>query len=96
MPRNLVRRIELLTAIKDETARDKILQILQLQCCDNVLSHELQEDGSYIKVKNGEIKNTNNHKHMEDYVNRVAKAGKKESASYITNLMSTIFIDCKE
>jgi len=96
MPRNLVRRIELLTAIKDEAAQTKILQILKLQCCDNTLSHQLQSDGSYIKVKNEHHKSINNHKHMEDYVNRIAKATKKESASYITNLMSSIFIDCKE
>lgn len=37
MPRNLTRRIELLTAIKDEKAKEKILQILQLQCADNSL-----------------------------------------------------------
>ncbi len=96
MPRNLVRRIELLTAIKDEAAQTKILQILQLQCCDNTLSHQLQSDGSYVKVKNENYKTINNHKHMEDYVNRIAKASKKESASFIANLMSTVFIDCKE
>ncbi len=96
MPRNLVRRIELLTAIKDEVSQSKILQILQLQCCDNTLSHQLQSDGSYIKVKNENYKTINNHKHMEDYVNRIAKASKKESASFISNLMTTIFIDCKE
>jgi len=96
MPRNLVRRIELLTAIKDEASQSKILQILQLQCCDNSLSHQLQSDGSYIKVKNENYKTINNHKHMEDYVNRIAKASKKESASFISNLMTTVFIDCKE
>ena len=96
MPRNLVRRIELLTAIKDEASQTKILQILQLQCCDNALSHQLQSDGSYVKVKNENYKTVNNHKHMEDYVNRIAKASKKESASFIANLMSTVFIDCKE
>jgi polyphosphate kinase len=96
MPRNLVRRIELLTAIKDEAAQSKILQILQLQCCDNALSHQLQSDGTYIKVKNENSKTINNHKHMEDYVNRIAKASKKESASFISNLMATVFIDCKD
>ena len=96
MPRNLVRRIELLTAIKDKTAQEKILQILNLQCCDNALSHELQSDGSYIKVKNEHSKVINNHKHLEDYVNRITKANKKESSSQLAALMSTIFIDCKE
>jgi len=94
MPRNLVRRIELLTAIKDKIAKEKILQILKLQCCDNTLAHQLQSNGTYIKVKNEHTKNVNNHKHMEDYVNRIAKASKKESASHIANLMSTVFTDC--
>ena len=96
MPRNLVRRIELLTAIKDETSKNKIIQILKLQCCDNTLSHELQSDGSYIKVKNEHSKSINNHKHLEDYVNRIAKASKKESASHIANLVASVFTDCKE
>lgn len=96
MPRNLVRRIELLTAIKDEAAQSKILQILQLQCADNALSHELQSDGSYIKVRNKDTKIINNHKHMEDYVNRIVKASKKESTSYTANLATSIFTDDKE
>jgi len=96
MPRNLVRRIELLTAIKDSTAQEKILQILRLQCCDNTLAHELQSDGSYIKIKNDNHKSVNNHKHLEDYVNRIAKASKKESSSHTANLMTSIFIDCQE
>jgi len=91
MPRNLVRRIELLTAIKDETAKSKILQILQLQCADNALSHELQSDGSYIKVKGDEEHIIHNHKHLEEYVNNIVKASKKESTSYTANLATKIF-----
>jgi polyphosphate kinase len=96
MPRNLVRRIELLTAIKDKAAQEKILQVLKLQCCDNQLAHELQSDGSYIKIKSETSKTINNHKLLEDYVNRISKATKKESANHIANLISSIFIDCKE
>ena len=96
MPRNLVRRIELLTAIKDETAKNKILQILQLQCADNALSHELQSDGSYIKVKSEEENIVHNHRHMEEYVNTIVKASKKESTSYTANLATSIFTDIKE
>ena len=91
MPRNLVRRIELLTAIKDEASQDKIKQILRLQCSDSALSHELQSDGSYIKVKSITDKPLDNHKHMEDYVNRIAKASKKESSTHIAMLSSKIY-----
>ncbi len=94
MPRNLVRRIELLTGIKDKTSKEKIIQILKLQCCDNTLAHELQSDGSYIKIKrDSSSKSINNHKLLEDYVNRVAKATKKESASAIAQLASRLFIE---
>src|SRR3989339_31425 len=93
MPRNLTRRIELLTAIKDDKAREKILQILQLQCADNSLAHELQSDGSYTKVKSDGVKNINNHKHLEDYVNKITKAISKESASSVEQLTSRIFTE---
>ncbi|MCF6339735.1 MAG: RNA degradosome polyphosphate kinase [Sulfurimonas sp.] len=93
MPRNLVRRIELLTGIKDEISRDKIIQILNLQIADNILAHELQSDGSYIKVKKDTNKGINNHKLIEDYVNRVSKATKKESSSSIEQLASRLFLE---
>ena len=93
MPRNLVRRIELLTAIKEETLKEKILQILKLQCSDNSLSHELQEDGSYKKVDKGDSKTINNHKTLEDHVNRVYKANKKETTSSVLELASRLFIE---
>ena len=92
MPRNLMRRIELLTAIKDDKAKDKILQILELQCADNSLAHELQRDGSYIKIKNDGTKTINNHKYLEDYVNKVSKAATKESANFVEDIASKIFI----
>jgi len=93
MPRNLVRRIELLTAIKDDEAREKVIQILKLQCSDNSLAHELQSDGSYIKIKRDSAKPVNNHKLLEDYVNRISKATKKETANTIQQLASRLYIE---
>jgi polyphosphate kinase len=93
MPRNLVRRIELLTGIKDEASREKIIQILRLQCADNTLAHELQSDGSYIKIHREDAKAINNHKLMEDFVNRISKATKKESPSEVATLASKLFIE---
>ncbi len=91
MPRNLTRRIELLTTIKDQKAKEKIVQILKLQCADNSLAHELQSDGSYIKVKHDDIKTINNHLLLEDYVNKVTKASAKESMGTLEQIMSNIF-----
>ena len=93
MPRNLVRRIELLTAIKDETSKNKIIQVLKLQCSDNTLSHELQSDGSYIKLKRDNTKGVNNQKLLEDYVNRVSKATKKESAGSVAQLATKLYME---
>lgn len=94
MPRNLVRRIELLTAIKDEEAQAQIIQILKLQCSDNVLAHELQSDGSYIKVKPAENeKLINNHKLLEEYVNKISKASKKETQRSVAQITSRLFME---
>ncbi|MCW8837920.1 MAG: RNA degradosome polyphosphate kinase [Thiovulaceae bacterium] len=94
MPRNLMRRIELLTAIKDEDSKIKILQILKLQIADNTLAHELQSDGSYKKVKRAEgEKIINNHKMLEDHVNRVMKALQKESVSSAEQLANRLFLE---
>ena len=93
MTRNLVRSIELLTAIKDEASKRKILQILKLQCSDNSLAHELQEDGSYKRLTNGSNKTINNHKILEDHVNRISRAVKKDTASSATELANRLFIE---
>lgn len=94
MPRNLMRRIELLTAIKDEDSKTKVLQILKLQIADNTLAHELQSDGSYKKVKRVEgEKIINNHKMLEEHVNRVMKALQKESVSSAEQLANRLFLE---
>jgi len=91
MPRNLMRRIELLTAIKDKSAKEKIIQILELQCADNTLAHELQSDGSYKKIKSDDGKVIDNHKYLEDYANKISKASTKESAQLVKELSNNIF-----
>ena len=94
MPRNLIRRIELLSAVKNEAARQKIIQILKLQCADNATAHELQSDGSYNKVKPKEgQKAINNHKLLEEYVNKIAKATKKDTPSQVQQLAQRLFIE---
>jgi polyphosphate kinase len=68
MPRNLVRRVELMTPILEETLSQKMEQILMLQLADNTLRWELQEDGNYTKVPSlGRA--VNNHDVLEEYAN---------------------------
>ncbi|NPA58959.1 MAG: RNA degradosome polyphosphate kinase [Epsilonproteobacteria bacterium] len=94
MPRNLIRRIELLTAIKDEEAKKKIIQIIKLQCSDNMLAHELQSDGSYIKVKHQDGQRViNSHKLLEEFVNKISKASKKETQRSVEQIISRLFME---
>ena len=80
--------------IAQQTSKEKIIQILKLQCSDNMLSHELQSDGTYIKVKKeASDKSINNHKFLEDYVNRISKATKKMSAQETQQIAARLFME---
>ncbi len=70
MPRNLERRVELLTPIFDKSIADKLIDLLILQINDSNLARELQENGEYIKViaEKGVI---DSQKQIEDYVNKL-------------------------
>ena len=89
MPRNLIRRIELMTPILEPTLCDKIEQILMLQLSDNVLRWELQESGEYLKTPTLE-KSINNHTILEGYVNKIHSKTKKETPSYVNRLTKRI------
>ncbi len=52
MPRNLVKRIELLTPVFSKDIANSILEMMVMQLNDNVQARELQSDGTYIKVVN--------------------------------------------
>ena len=89
MPRNLVRRVELMTPILEETLSQKIEQILMLQLADNTLRWELQEDGNYTKVPSlGE--KINSHNILEEYVNKIYNKTKKEIPNYVSRLANRI------
>ncbi len=54
MPRNLLRRVELLTPIEDAASKQKLIDILHICLADNVKAHELTPDGRYTKLSPGE------------------------------------------
>jgi len=89
MPRNLLRRIELMTPILEENLTQKIEQILMLQLADNSLRWELQTDGNYTKVP-PLGKNVNNHSVLEEYVAKIHDKTKKETPEYVSRLASRI------
>lgn len=91
MPRNLLRRIELLTPIAGEETSAKLLQILQLQISDNALSHELQNDGTYTKVHQDGNGIINSHTIVETETNKVYNSTKKQAPNYMQQLTSRLF-----
>jgi len=90
MPRNLVRRIELLTGVDNPKQAEKLLHILQLQVADNVLAHELQDDGNYTRVSHEKSKIINNQKLFESQTNKVYKSLKKEGRTTVQKLATRL------
>lgn len=91
MPRNLIRRIELLTGISDDAAALKLLSILQLQCNDNVLAYELKDDGGYVKVPTDKTRVINNQKLIETHTEKLHKALKKDNPNYVHQMASRLY-----
>ncbi|SFV63453.1 Polyphosphate kinase [hydrothermal vent metagenome] len=89
MPRNLVRRIELMTPILEESLSLKIEQILTLQLSDNTLRWELDSDGNYSKVLALD-KKVDNHSILENYVSKIHNKTKKETPAYLSRLANKI------
>ena len=80
MPRNLERRLELMTPIIDKNLQERLLEFLRLQLSDNELAFELQNSGGYTKVrpKEGDAR-INSQEVLEEYVSGIYKATKKDS-----------------
>ena len=55
MPRNLERRVELLTPAIEKHVAEKLMQILTLQLNDTLQRYELKSDGKYERVQNKDI-----------------------------------------
>ncbi|MGM0624136.1 MAG: RNA degradosome polyphosphate kinase [Campylobacterota bacterium] len=91
MPRNLSRRIELMTPIEEPELSEKIKQILQLQLNDNTLSWELSSEGEYIKKEQPNEVRIDNHEILEEYANRIHKSTKKETESRVKKLAGRLF-----
>ncbi len=82
MPRNLERRIELMTPIFDTEIAERLYEILQIQLKDNVKARELQPDGNYIKVQRESGKpKINSQELMEEYVKLLYNAHHKNTTN---------------
>ncbi|WP_457608383.1 RNA degradosome polyphosphate kinase [Nitratifractor sp.] len=90
MPRNLDRRIELMTPIFDRPLAERIEQILTLQLADNQLRWVLEADGNYrrVEAKPGERK-VDSQELLEKYVNKIYERSRKRnsgSGNYVKKL----------
>ena len=92
MPRNLERRIELMTPILEERLAQKTEQVLRLQLSDNTLRWELQPDGNYTKIL-PLGKEVNNHSILEGYINKIHDKTRKETPDYVSRLANRILKD---
>ena len=78
MPRNLERRLELMTPIYDESLQEKLGEILRMQLADNELAFELGNNGEYKMItKQKEQKGVNSQEFFENYMNRIFRTIKK-------------------
>ena len=50
MPRNLIRRVELLFPVEDPDCKARVMEVLNVELEDTVRSHFLDQDGSYHKI----------------------------------------------
>ncbi|HEC1754698.1 RNA degradosome polyphosphate kinase [Campylobacter lari] len=95
MPRNLERRLELMTPIFDEHSRAKLAQILKLQLSDNDLAYELNSEGRYRKITLNETEKINNSQQiLEEYISRIFNTLKKDTDhSRAAHLATKLFRD---
>lgn len=91
MPRNLVRRVELMTPIIEKNLTRRIEQILLLQLKDNQLRWELDVEGHYNKVEPAEgEKKVNNHKTLENYTSKLYDKTRKKAPDYVHKLAARL------
>ena len=89
MPRNLIRRVELMTPIEEPALADKIEQILLIQIQDNQLRWELQSDGQYKKIITKD-RAINNHEILENYATKMYNKSRKSTPEYVNKLANQI------
>ncbi|MRI84051.1 MAG: RNA degradosome polyphosphate kinase [Nitratiruptor sp.] len=82
MPRNLERRIELMTPIFDPEIADRLLEILNIQLKDNVKARELLPSGEYRKLQPPEGKPAiNSQLLMEEYTKLLYNTHRKNTTT---------------
>ncbi|NPA03834.1 MAG: RNA degradosome polyphosphate kinase [Epsilonproteobacteria bacterium] len=81
MPRNLERRIELMTPIFNKELSNKLLDILSIQLKDNVKARVLMPDGNYVKRTPRGKRAINSQLWMEEYAKIFYENSQKSTTS---------------
>lgn len=72
MPRNLDKRVEIMFPVEDKKLKERILHVIKIQLEDNVKTHVLQPDGTYVKPdKRGKIQVNSQEYFCEEAVSNV-------------------------
>ncbi|NLY03350.1 MAG: RNA degradosome polyphosphate kinase [Campylobacter sp.] len=80
MPRNLERRLELMTPIYNETLKQKIIDMLTVQLNATSLAFRLKNDGEYERIMPEKgASPLNSQEFLENYHNKLYKIHKKHS-----------------
>lgn len=89
MPRNLERRIELLTPALDQKVAKKLMQILTLQLKDSMQRYELGSDGEYYKVgaKDGGLNSQETFERMTDQIHSANQKSNEKVKRLINRMM---------
>ncbi|MDE6885524.1 MAG: RNA degradosome polyphosphate kinase [Helicobacteraceae bacterium] len=90
MPRNLEKRVEIMTPVLNKGISEKLFGILKLQLEDNMQSHELQENGEYIKLKPNDKNAISSQIEYEKYINALNNASSKAQDDKAKKLVSRI------
>lgn len=69
MPRNLEKRVEIMTPIHNQAIAEKLFGILKLQLEDNTQAHELEQNGEYTKLAPSENNAISSQDEYEKYIN---------------------------
>ncbi|MEN9530076.1 MAG: hypothetical protein RI932_1949 [Pseudomonadota bacterium] len=56
MPRNMDRRVEIVWPVGAETLKAKVIEILAINLEDNLKSHSMRSDGTYVQAQSGKHK----------------------------------------
>ena len=74
MPRNLDRRVEILFPVLDDTLKEKVKHILDVELADNTKAHVLKPDGEYEKIdRRGKVLVNSQKQFCEEAVAEVPK-----------------------